>query len=817
MSFDPHLLIRASAGSGKTFQLTTRYLGLLARGASPERILATTFTRKAAGEIQGRVLSRLAAAALSEGAAAALGEAMEVPGFDQSRARELLVSTIQRLGRLRIATFDAFFGSLARMYALDLGLPPRAVVVPDDLDGRLRARAVGRMLDALGTEGAVTLLRLLANGRLEQAVGRQLTRLLRFLADLFADSPEGAWKRPVLPGASRLDEARTRPFVEAFDALPREGFTPAVQKAVLRDRGALAARDLAAIADSALLGTVAKDPPTYYGKPLPEPLPDLYAALGAMVTGVVRARLDESTAALWDFLAAFAGHYAEVKREVSALRFEDVPRALARGADDASFTLDDLALRLDGRLDHLLFDEFQDTSLPQWQILAPLVDEIRAAGDGSRTLLVVGDRKQAIYGFRGGVAAIFDALDDETRPLAVRELDRSYRSSPVIMEAVNRLFQSLEQNPAVDRHLGPARDFVRDFRPHASAKPALPGFVELRVAPAPADPKPSARGLAALREGCRLVAQMFAGPAERRPRSVGVLLRTNKSVRRVMHELRKRGIEASEEGGNPLADAPVVSAVLALLTLADHPADTVALFHVGTSPLGHLLGLAWDAPRETVGRASRGLRRALLESGYGETLARLAERLLPLVTPHEEERLAALVDIAYAYEPFATLRPRDFVAHVRQKKVEDPRASVVRVMTVHQSKGLEFDAVVLCELETPLVPANRAPVLVERASALAPIARVSRNAPAAERAWVPELAAMAEAEADRELAQSLALLYVAVTRPVSSLHLVVAPIPEKSKAGARTFASLVRHGLAPGRAATAGETLATLGEPCFGP
>ena len=101
---------------------------------------------------------------------------------------------------------------------------------------------------------------------------------------------------------------------------------------------------------------------------------------------------------------------------------------------------------------------------------------------------------------------------------------------------------------------------------------------------------------------------------------------------------------------------------------------------------------------------------ARLYGGVGIPLARLAERLLPVVTPHEEERLSALIDIAYAYEPFATLRPRDFVAHVRQKKVEDPRASSVRVMTVHQSKGLEFDAVVLCELETALVPTNRSPV-----------------------------------------------------------------------------------------------------------
>jgi ATP-dependent exoDNAse (exonuclease V) beta subunit len=133
-------------------------------------------------------------------------------------------------------------------------------------------------------------------------------------------------------------------------------------------------------------------------------------------------------------------------------------------------------------------------------------------------------------------------------------------------------------------------------------------------------------------------------------------------------------------------------------------------------------------------------------------------------------------------------------------------------MTVHQSKGLEFDAVVLCELETALVPTNRSPVLVRKASALAPIDFVSRNAPAAERALLPELAEMAEMAEERELSQSLALLYVAVTRPVHALHVVIAPIPAKSKAGSRTFATFLRHGLAPGKDAQAGEVLYRLGQ-----
>src|SRR6185295_8810312 len=83
-------LVRASAGSGKTFALSSRFIALLAHGERPERILATTFTRKAAGEILERVYERLAAAALDEGAASELAGHIAKPGFSSADAQHVL-------------------------------------------------------------------------------------------------------------------------------------------------------------------------------------------------------------------------------------------------------------------------------------------------------------------------------------------------------------------------------------------------------------------------------------------------------------------------------------------------------------------------------------------------------------------------------------------------------------------------------------------------------------------------------------------------------------------------------------------------------
>src|SRR5688572_10523294 len=119
----PHLVIRASAGTGKTHQLALRYIALLAAGARPDEVLATTFTRKAAGEILDRVLYRLAQAAGDERSARELAEQTKDASLTPERCRELLVATIRSLHCLRIGTLDSFFLQVAGSFSHELGLP----------------------------------------------------------------------------------------------------------------------------------------------------------------------------------------------------------------------------------------------------------------------------------------------------------------------------------------------------------------------------------------------------------------------------------------------------------------------------------------------------------------------------------------------------------------------------------------------------------------------------------------------------------------------------------------------------------------------
>ena len=160
----PQVLIRASAGTGKTFQLSNRYIGLLHSGVMPDQILATTFTRKAAGEILDRVVVRLAKAALNDQARIDLTGFLGLETLSADCCHELLGRLIQHLHRLRVSTLDAFFAQLAGSFSLELGLPPGWRIVEELHDAYLRSEAIEVMLSSNSSRDVEQLVHLMAKG-----------------------------------------------------------------------------------------------------------------------------------------------------------------------------------------------------------------------------------------------------------------------------------------------------------------------------------------------------------------------------------------------------------------------------------------------------------------------------------------------------------------------------------------------------------------------------------------------------------------------------------------------------------------------------
>ena len=782
------VVIRASAGTGKTFQLSNRFIGLVADGRPQDAILASTFTRKAAGEILERVLLRMAEAALNERKTAELAGFIGDPRLDRTRCLALLREMVRQLHRLRVGTLDQFFIQIARSFSLELALPPGWQVADEVVDDRLRAAAVRDALNAESTEYVLRLMNLLSKGDAARSVSEQISDQVNSMYDLYLEAPPEAWdclERPKMVAA----EVIAAKLVELQGvALPQD---KRFAKARAADLARFRAQQWEDFIGTGLAAKVADGSCRFCNKEIPAEAVEIYGTLVAQAKAVIVATIADQTRATFDLLQRFDQSYALLKADRRAMRFADITRCLGRGW--VAEHVDDVLYRLDSHLSHMLLDEFQDTSLLQWQVLRPFAHRVVGAAESknaARSFFCVGDVKQAIYGWRGGVAEIFEAIDRELGGLEHESLNTSFRSSQAVIDTVNHVFTHIAANPVLTRYGTAARQWGGRFEHHTTTRADLPGYCCMTTAAAAGDGQSQSEvTLAYAADQIKKLRE--ASPAA----EIGVLVRKNDTVRRLIYELRKRGLEASEEGGNPLTDSPAVVLVLSLLRLADHPGDTAARYHLANSILGRALQFADHDDSAATERLAENVRARLMADGYGPTIDDWTRLLSDVCDRRDLGRLVQLVELAYGYEPDATSRPGDFVGLVEKRRVEDPTSAPLRVMTVHQSKGLQFDVVVLPELDINL-HGQTPQFVVGRNAPTEPVNRVCRYVSKTTRVLFPKsLQKMFEEQERRDVEESLCLLYVAVTRAVHALHMIVAPSSGKERALPATFAGVLRGAL----------------------
>ncbi|MCK5584518.1 UvrD-helicase domain-containing protein, partial [Candidatus Bipolaricaulota bacterium] len=245
--------------------------------------------------------------------------------------------------------------------------------------------------------------------------------------------------------------------------------------------------------------------------------------------------------------------------------------------------------RLDARLDHWLLDEFQDTSDLQWDVLSNLAEEILQDDSGQRSFFIVGDVKQAIYGWRGGNPRLFGMLLDlYEEVIETKTLTASQRSCPAIIKMVNDTFGELPSNKLPP---GAIASWTRFWEPHESAeRPArFNGIATLLEPPCDGgDYKPTAE------DRYRIVAGLLNEIEPlKRGLSVAVLVRSNGDGKAVVDYLRSAcpGLPVVHEGRAAIVDNPVVSLMLSLVKFAAHPGDMYAWRHLQMSPLATTLDL----------------------------------------------------------------------------------------------------------------------------------------------------------------------------------------------------------------------------------
>ena len=816
------LVVRASAGTGKTYQLTARLLRILLQGSEPDSILATTFTRKAAGEILDRLLLSLAAAA-DESNPAGLREIRQqvgVPTLKREACVGLLRKLVDQVHRLRIGTLDSLFSQLARSLPFELALPPAWRLTDEIEESWLTERAVEEVIRGLRPTEMTTLLAMLGKGDVRRSVTRDLIGVIQGTYAQQRQCNPDVWDRMQVPNQPpSSDVTRAAGHFRQVE-LPQKSLVKKLNE--IADR--LETRQFETLPEETLVANIATARRSHsevkFGRSkFPVELDDDFDVLYAVARHETLSLLRAQNLATGTLLNAYHQQITRIKESLRTLGFDDIAARLAEHVSSLDPGM--LSDRLDVAIDHLLLDEFQDTSPIQWQVLRPLaMHASQAVGDErrvDRSFFCVGDTKQAIYGWRGGVAEIFDAVAEQIEGVKTQEQNTSYRSSPIVIEFVNTVFKNLPRHPIAStdsnqpgdkaaHEADAVRRFAKQFPDHLAHHDTQPGYVRFETSRLNGQSSDDPQSILLEDAAARVASIHRSAPT----RSIGVLTRTNRCVARMIFLLDSLGLPVSQEGGNPLTDSAAVEVVLSALMLSEHPGDGRWKYHIGSTRLANLLDVGQDDPPQ---RAAAQVRRLIDERGLTEAVEQLAACLAPVCDPRDTTRLRQLVRLAMQFEPNATPRVRDFVRLVREKRVERPRAAPIRVMTVHQAKGLEFDAVVLPELDGALVRTTGRSVPDVGRLGEPPLA-MSRYL--SSKSWhflAPNWQLAYGRQASAAITEALCLLYVAVTRARYALYLIIPPAT-KSDFATRTAASLIYHAIqAPADPRAAAADLYQAGDP----
>jgi ATP-dependent helicase/nuclease subunit A len=498
--------VSASAGAGKTQLLTARILRLLLTGAPPESILALTFTKAAAAEMQSRVLGRLmrwAGAGDAEVGVDLVALGLEAPTAELIvRAKQLFARALDARGGLQVQTIHAFAGRLLAAFPIEAGVSPGF----EALDARAEAELEREALDAAladpppgflddlaslsvrhGENGALEKLRKLAEH------GELLTRwgaLSGFEARLRAalGLPRDGTAAAVLADEiAKLNDSALARVAALFELHPggrSKGHPEAIRAWLARD---LAGRHASWSELAGVFLTGKGEQRSHTGwltKAICAADPDcprIVEAIQAQLLAIedLRCLLECAAEAARHkrTAAVLAGERARLQRENGGLTYGDLITRAARLLSSEGVG-EWVRWKLDSRIDHILVDEAQDTNREQWAIIDALSSEF-GAGEGARastprSVFAVGDRKQSIFGFQGADPVEFARARERlaARGVHVPEvaLAVNFRSGPAVLAVVDQL---------IAREGHSALGLDAEVPKHEPARTGAPGAVTL--------------------------------------------------------------------------------------------------------------------------------------------------------------------------------------------------------------------------------------------------------------------------------------------------------------------------------------------------
>ncbi len=631
--------LKASAGSGKTFNLSSRFIAIFLKGkfenkSNLNQILALTFTTKAASEMKKKIIQTF---------------------FDLENKDELnLICSLTKLDKstilmlrdenkdeflnadLKISTYDSFFNSVLRIFALNAGINPNFEI--SDINKDVEKKFIQKFSKDL-------ILKIFLVDYLYKDEKNSLSNLIDKLTNFKikacefkknnANFPSDENIKKILKNMSQIaqDSNMNQLAIKAFEfSNVKEILTKAICK--YDDLGSQ----------------------KNFKKNFNPNLEKLYSDFKFFLKQYCDELQDYEFDNFGKILDDFHNTKIEINRQKNCLDFNDVTNFVSEILCDKELDKDFLYFRLDGKINHILLDEFQDTNVVQYKILYPLIDEI-LSGFGQKDLgsfFYVGDTKQSIYRFRNSKKELFDKLKfDFKDKISVKNLDTNYRSCKNLVEFINDIFKEKYPDFSLQKANNQNNGLIRVFK--------APKIIN----------EDKIDGLQSIANSVLQIIKDLQSFGIKN-NDICVLCWKNSDIDFLRDFLNKSGIPTSGDGAKLLFD---IKEVRGLVDFARFCVTGEELYLIESKKL---LGLK-ELPKITLN----------LNKSVSQTMIFLSQKIgLDL----SNKNILEVILFAKKYNNLI-----DFLFNENKQKSLSNSDFGVKLMTTHASKGLEFDHLIVCD------------------------------------------------------------------------------------------------------------------------
>ncbi|OCL92162.1 RecB-like helicase [Aliarcobacter thereius] len=442
---EKYLALKASAGSGKTFALTVRYISLLLLGANPNEILTLTFTNKAASQMGERILDTLQKLGSDE---SYLEEISKVSKLNKSEIIDRKAKLIDSFtnSSLSIFTIDKFVNKILKEFSGYIGVSDDFEILSDD-EELLGLHFLNSLDEKLYKD-------LIDFSIYEKKKFNSIFSLFKFLIEKNENI------NSIELDETLIDSLKSEILKEAFKV--KDHFL-SCELASASAKKAVSFENFEELFSTTWIEKESLYDYSYFKKCADENINLIFLRLKEIFKQYYKIRSAYSLSKISNLYLAFKEFKRTFNKRKNYYEFSDISNMVYELLS-SKIDKDFLYFRLDSKYNHILIDEFQDTSILQYKILYPLIEEIiSSTNDKFKTFFYVGDPKQSIYRFRGGNKKLFDYVLEQNNQIVLDSLNTNYRSHKVLVDFVNSNFLSLTNYSYQEQNCIKAGGYIEVF------------------------------------------------------------------------------------------------------------------------------------------------------------------------------------------------------------------------------------------------------------------------------------------------------------------------------------------------------------------